>query len=161
MPLLVGTLSEGLRQLRRLRRRRGRRHRAARAACAHLHLHDGAAAARESAATRAALRLVAEDWRREKLRELTGEFRDAAQRLGVPLADSHTPIQPVVLGSAAAALAASAALREAGFWVTAIRPPTVPEGSARLRITLSAAHERADVEALVRALATACARAAA
>jgi 8-amino-7-oxononanoate synthase len=114
-----------------------------------------------AAATRVALRLAAEDWRRDKLRERIGEFRAAASRLGLPLTESATPIQPLILGTAPAALAASAALRAAGFWVAAIRPPTVPAGTARLRITLSAAHEREDVAALAVALAHACERPAA
>jgi 8-amino-7-oxononanoate synthase len=114
-----------------------------------------------AAATRAALRLAGEDWRRDKLRERIAEFRAAATRLGLPLTASTTPIQPLILGSARSALDASAALRAAGFWVTAIRPPTVPQGSARLRITLSAAHEREDVAALTTALARICERPAA
>ena len=66
--------------------------------------------------------------------------------------DSQTPIQPILIGSDADAMALSAALREKGFLITAIRPPTVPEGEARLRVTLSAAHELADVDALLAAL---------
>ncbi len=106
-----------------------------------------------AAATRAALRLVQrESWRREQLRTLTQRFRERAGARGIALGVSQTPIQPVILGSAETALAASEALRYAGFWVVAIRPPTVPEGSARLRITLSAAHTEAEVDALVVAL---------
>ena len=113
-----------------------------------------------AAATRAALVLVrGEGWRRERVHELTRRFRARAQRAGVPLTDSATPIQPVLLGSAAAALAAQAQLAAAGFLVIAIRPPTVPAGSARLRVTLSAAHTEAQVDALVDALAPACAHA--
>ncbi|MCU0758499.1 MAG: 8-amino-7-oxononanoate synthase [Steroidobacteraceae bacterium] len=109
-----------------------------------------------AAATRAALRLVAgEAWRREKLGALVQRFRDAARARGLPLMDSTTPIQPVMFGDSAAALDASARLRDAGFWVGAIRPPTVPAGSARLRVTLSASHREADVDALVVALAEA------
>ncbi len=109
-----------------------------------------------AAATRAALRVAQRDaWRREKLQELTALFRDRAAVLGLHLASSLTPIQPIILGEAARALQVSAALLAAGFWVSAIRPPTVPQGTARLRVTLSAAHERADVEALVEALAQA------
>jgi hypothetical protein len=70
-----------------------------------------------------------------------------------PPPPSATPIQPLVLGSEDAALRASAELLEAGILVSAIRPPTVPEGSARLRITLSAAHEDGDIERLLTALA--------
>ena len=110
-----------------------------------------------AAATRAALRLVrGEPWRRERLRALIARFRSGVELHGLPLAGSATPIQPVILGSAAAALTASRRLRDAGFWVAAIRPPTVPEGSARLRITLSAAHADDEVDALVDALAGAC-----
>ncbi len=112
-----------------------------------------------AAATRAALRLVrAEAWRRERLHQLTQRFRTRALAGGVPLMDSPTPIQPVRCGSAAAALDAQAQLALAGFLVIAIRPPTVPAGSARLRIALSAAHSEAQVDALADALALVCAR---
>ena len=90
---------------------------------------------------------------------LTARFRRHAREAQVPLTASATPIQPVVLGSAAAALAAQRQLQEAGLWVVAIRPPTVPQGSARLRVTLSAAHTEAQVDELVVQLARACARA--
>lgn len=108
----------------------------------------------QAAATLAAIRLArAEGWRREKLRALIARFRLGAAQLGLSLAASSTPIQPIVLGDNARALAASRALEDAGFWVSAIRPPTVPEGRARLRVTLSAAHAEADVDALLAALA--------
>jgi len=71
----------------------------------------------------------------------------------LPLVASRTPIQPLVLGSDEAALQASSRLREHRFFVSAIRPPTVPEGTARLRITLSAAHEANHINHLVEALA--------
>ncbi|MDX8402289.1 MAG: aminotransferase class I/II-fold pyridoxal phosphate-dependent enzyme, partial [Mariprofundaceae bacterium] len=71
----------------------------------------------------------------------------------LPLMPSETPIQPVVLGSDERALAASRGLAEAGFFVPAIRPPTVPAGAARLRITITAAHEAAMIEELVATLA--------
>jgi 8-amino-7-oxononanoate synthase len=110
-----------------------------------------------AAATRAALALAqAESWRRERLQQLTARFRAAALDAGVPLGASTTPIQPIVLGSAQAALTAQRALQEVGFWVVAIRPPTVPAGSARLRVTLSALHTDAEVEALVEHLARTC-----
>ena len=70
-----------------------------------------------------------------------------------PLLPSTTPIQPLVVGANADALALAAALWQRGFWTPAIRPPTVPAGTARLRITLSAAHAFADVDALADALA--------
>ena len=109
-----------------------------------------------AAATRAALRqVVAEPWRRDALHTLVQRFRERAGAHGLPLMDSPTPIQPVLFGDAATTLAVSARLYAAGFWVGAIRPPTVPAGTARLRITLSAAHREADVDALVAALAEA------
>jgi 8-amino-7-oxononanoate synthase len=113
-----------------------------------------------AAATRAALQLVQDEpWRRERVHALTARFRAGARAAGVALAPSDTPIQPVMLGSAAAALAAQQQLQAAGLWVVAIRPPTVPAGSARLRVTLSAAHTEAQVDALVAGLGEACARA--
>jgi len=114
-----------------------------------------------AAATRAALKVAqSEGWRRERLSELTARFRRTAAAAGVPLSPSTTPIQPVVLGSAAAALAAQRSLETAGLWVVAIRPPTVPPGAARLRVTLSAAHTDSEVDELVRQLARVCASAA-
>lgn len=104
-------------------------------------------------AVRASLRIVREEgWRRDRLRTLVARFRAGAERLGLTLLSSPTPIQPVVLGTAEAALRASQRLREQGILVPAIRPPTVPEGSARLRITFSAAHEEAQVDRLLDAL---------
>lgn len=79
-------------------------------------------------------------------------FRHACADAGVPLSPSTTPIQPIVVGSAERALQASARLRERGFLVPAIRPPTVPPDTSRLRVSLSAAHTDADVEALAAAL---------
>jgi 8-amino-7-oxononanoate synthase len=107
-----------------------------------------------AAATRAALKLVDEEsWRRQRVLALTERFRAAAKLHDLPLAHSETPIQPVILGTPEAALGAQKALFEAGFWVVAIRPPTVPAGSARLRITLSAAHTDDQVDSLVETLA--------
>jgi len=83
-----------------------------------------------------------------------GEFRRACEAQGVA-APSATAIQPVIVGESARAVALSARLREAGLLVPAIRPPTVPQGTARLRISLSAAHTRVQVESLVSALAQA------
>lgn len=108
-----------------------------------------------AAAARAALRIMQRDsWRREQLNAHIGRFRQAASQLGLQLMNSHTAIQPLVMGSAAAALAASAELLERGFLITAIRPPTVPQGTARLRVTLSAAHSEADLDHLLDALAS-------
>jgi len=106
-----------------------------------------------AAATRAALRLVREqDWRREQLQALVRRFREGAAQLGLELADSSTPIQPLFVGEAAAALHLSETLRARGILIGAIRPPTVPPGSARLRITFSAAHSAAQVDRLLDAL---------
>jgi len=108
-----------------------------------------------AAATREALRLVDEEsWRRERVLSHVKRFRAAARASGIQLVESSTPIQPIVLGSAARALAASDALWQRGIWVAAIRPPTVPEGSARLRVTFSAAHRDGDVDRLVETLTT-------
>lgn len=107
-----------------------------------------------AAAARVALRLIQRDgWRREHLQNLIKRFRLGATQLGLQLMNSATAIQPIVLGEAAAALAASQALLERGFLVAAIRPPTVAKGTARLRVTLSAAHTEADVDHLLEALA--------
>lgn len=107
----------------------------------------------QAAAARAALALLQEEpERRAHLAALIRRFRAGAERLGLPLLPSETPIQPLLLGAPERALAVSRALLEAGFFVAAIRPPTVPAGSARLRITLSAAHSDARVDALLDAL---------
>ena len=107
-----------------------------------------------AAATRASLALArCDEWRRERLRALIGRFRDEATRLGLPLLPSPTPIQPILAGSAEHALAWSQALEARGLLVTAIRPPTVPQGAARLRVTLSALHSDQDLDLLLEALA--------
>jgi 8-amino-7-oxononanoate synthase len=108
-----------------------------------------------AAATLVALEIARDDdARRATLGKRIVEFRDAARQRGIRVADSRTPIQPVPVGDSGAALAATARLADAGFFVPAIRPPTVPHGSARLRVSLSAAHSAEDVERLVDALAT-------
>lgn len=105
-------------------------------------------------ATRASLRIAREEHgRREHLRNLVLRFRAGAAMLGLTLLPSETPIQPLILGTAERAVAAARSLRAAGFLVPAIRPPTVPAGSARLRITLSSAHEERHVDRLLEALA--------
>jgi 8-amino-7-oxononanoate synthase len=96
-----------------------------------------------------------ETWRRDRLQRLIAHFRHGAAERGIRLLDSHTPIQPVSIGTSTAALAAARHLEAGGFFVPAIRAPTVPAGKARLRVTLSAAHEEGDVEALLNALARA------
>ncbi len=104
-------------------------------------------------ATLESLRIArAEAWRRERLQELIARVRAGATELGLHLHPSTTPIQPVLVGESAAALALSATLESRGILVAAIRPPTVPAGTARLRVTFSALHEPADVDRLLAAL---------
>ncbi|RBP28383.1 8-amino-7-oxononanoate synthase [Marinobacter pelagius] len=92
------------------------------------------------------------DYLRSHLDSLIDRFRTGARALGYELMASHTPIQPIMIGTNEAALALSKALEDRGLLVTAIRPPTVPAGEARLRVTLSAAHRMADVDRLLVAL---------
>lgn len=105
-------------------------------------------------ATRISLRLLcAETWRRDKLQALIAHFRQGAGELGLPLLPSFTAIQPVMVGDSPRATGISQVLMNQGFWVSPIRPPTVPAGTARLRVTLSAGHEFEQVDALLEALA--------
>lgn len=105
-------------------------------------------------ATLTALRLVAAgDARRERLLDNIRYFRQAAAELGLTLMDSNTAIQPLLVGADDEALGFSEALRARGLLVTAIRPPTVPRGSARLRITLCAEHTHSHLDRLLDALA--------
>lgn len=97
--------------------------------------------------------LRSEGWRREHLNRLIAHFRQGAAEIGLTLMDSPTPIQPILVGSSERALKLSAALRARGILVGAIRPPTVPAGSARLRVTFSASHSEAQVERLLDILA--------
>ncbi len=107
-----------------------------------------------AAATLAALQLARrEGWRRERLRALVERFRAGARQLDLPLMDSATPIQPVIAGSAERAMRWSESLRRQGLLVGAMRPPTVAEGSARLRVTFSAIHREEQVDRLLDALA--------
>lgn len=108
----------------------------------------------QAAATLVAVRQARRDqWRREKLFGLIARFRTGVQRHGLDALASDSPIQPILCGDDGTAMAMSAALESAGYLVTAIRPPTVPEGKSRLRVTLSALHTAAEVDALVEALA--------
>ena len=105
-------------------------------------------------ATRVSLQLVIQEtWRREKLHALVQRFRQGATQLGLPIMDSFTPIQPILIGQAQQALTISAALEQRGILITAIRPPTVPPDTARLRVTLSAGHTTAHVDQLLDSLA--------
>ena len=104
-------------------------------------------------AARIALKQTTEGgWRRERLNSLIQRFRSGAKQIGLSIMDSMTPIQPVLIGSSQDCHSAGIQLMEAGFLVPAIRPPTVPKGMARLRITFSAKHREEDVDALLGAL---------
>lgn len=108
-----------------------------------------------AAAALCAVRIAREEsWRREKLNQMIRHFRCGAEELGLPLMPSRTAIQPLLLGDAQRALDVSRALEAQGLLAVAIRPPTVPQAQARLRITLTAAHEEAHVDRLLEALAS-------
>ena len=112
-----------------------------------------------AAAARKAIEIAQrESWRRDRVLSHARRFRKAASQAGIPLGASHTPIQPVMLASASSALQAQRELDAAGFRVIAIRPPTVPRGSSRLRVTFSAEHTEEQVDSLVDALSRICAR---
>ncbi len=100
-------------------------------------------------------RVQQEDWRRDQLHTLIASFRQRANALGLPLGNSLSPIQPIVLGSSEQALQVSQALLRNGFHVPAIRPPTVPANSARLRVSLNTTHRTSDLEPLLQTIARA------
>lgn len=104
--------------------------------------------------TRRSLELARdEQWRRDRLTGLIARFRSEAAAMGLRLMDSQTPIQPILVGDPSRAVAAGDRLRDSGILVTAIRPPTVPPGTARLRVTLSAAHSEEHLDRLLSGLA--------
>ena len=106
-----------------------------------------------AAASSASLAIVRrEHWRREHLQSLIQRFRSGAQQLGLQLMDSQTPIQPVLINNDQLVMEVNQQLRSKGFMVGAIRPPTVPAGSGRLRITLSANHSDQQIDQLLDAL---------
>ncbi len=106
-----------------------------------------------AAATLCSLDIIErESWRREKLQELIGYFRARMAAIEVELMPSDTAIQPIVIGDNNRVLELGKNLMHEGIHVGAIRPPTVPVGSARLRVTLSAAHEKSDIDQLVNTL---------
>jgi len=105
------------------------------------------------AAALAALKVLQEEDTPRRLQDNLQLFLQLARQEKLPLMTSRTAVQPLILGSDDAALRASSRLRDHGFFVSAIRPPTVPEGTSRLRITLSAAHKDEDIRRLVEALA--------
>ncbi|ENA0609179.1 8-amino-7-oxononanoate synthase [Enterobacter bugandensis] len=103
-------------------------------------------------ASMAVIRSAEGDERRQRLAERISQFRRGLQPLPFNSPDSQSAIQPVIVGENSRALALAQALRARGIWVTAIRPPTVPSGTARLRLTLTAAHDARDIDALLEAL---------
>ncbi len=104
-------------------------------------------------ATIKAIELIeTEAWRRRKLFESIDYFRNQMKPLGLDLMDSQSAIQPIVVGENHRAQRLSQALFVKGIQVSAIRPPTVPKGSARLRVTLSAMHQTNQIDQLIEAL---------
>ncbi|HEX4798286.1 MAG TPA: 8-amino-7-oxononanoate synthase [Burkholderiales bacterium] len=120
---------------------------------ARTYIYTTAGPALLAAAVEASLQLIRDEgWRRGRLRQLIGALKQALHGTDVVFVPSDTPIQPLIIGASGEAVTASAALRERGILVPAIRPPTVPEGTARLRVSLSAAHSEQDVARLAAAL---------
>lgn len=107
-------------------------------------------------ATKTSLEIVrTEDWRRQRILELVSLFRDGLDDCNAALLPSNSSIQPIVLGAPESALVISRHLEQQGFFVTPIRPPTVPQGSSRLRVTITAAHRESDVTRLAEAIRSA------
>ena len=123
---------------------------------ARTYIYTTAAPAALMAATRESLILVQkESWRREKVSDLAARFRAGAEQLGLNVQGSNSAIQPIVIGDSDKALAVSSRLKAKGFLVSAIREPTVPKGSARLRVTITATHTETQVDALLDAVSAA------
>jgi len=121
---------------------------------ARTYIYTTALPAAVAEATRASLKIVvAENWRRDKLKKLSERFSVGAEQLGLQVMPSSSAIQPIMIGDSQRAVDISKALLEAGFLVSAIRPPTVPQGSARLRVTFSALHDEQHVDRLLDAFA--------
>ena len=107
-----------------------------------------------AAATRESLKLIEqEDFRREQLKKNIAYFKSGCQALDLSLMKSDTPIQPILMSSESCALTYADKLSNEGIWITAIRPPTVPKGTSRLRVTLTAEHSSAHIDRLLTALA--------
>lgn len=106
-----------------------------------------------AAATMKSVEIVKkEQWRRDHLTDLINIFRDGARSLGFQISDSISPIQPLLVGNPERAMKLSSVLEDAGILISAIRPPTVPEGTSRLRITLTAAHTVGNIDKLLESL---------
>lgn len=107
-----------------------------------------------AAAARAALvRVTKDEWRREHLQDLISHFKQGAAERGLVLMASDSPIQPMIIGDSGKTMELAARLRQRGYLVVAIRPPTVRKGTSRLRITLTAAHQPGQLDALLDAIA--------
>ncbi len=120
---------------------------------AHSYIYTTALPPAIAEATRASLQLIKEEaWRREHLQTLIEYFQERCKQVGIKVSASETPIQPIILGSSETALEISKNLLATGILVPAIRPPTVPNNSARLRISFSAEHTKEQVEQLIIAL---------
>ncbi len=120
---------------------------------ARTYIYTTALPAAVAEATRTSLRLLqSQEWRREQLQARIAQFRRGAAELGLTLLDSTTPIQPLLIGDSARTVAVNEKLLARGLLVGAIRPPTVPAGTARLRITLSADHSEQQIDQLLEAL---------
>ena len=116
------------------------------------YIYSTAMSAANARATLASLALIVAGEQRQRLQSNIARFRQGVARHDLPVLASQTAIQPYIIGSAESVLQASDYLRALGVWVGAIRSPTVPKGSDRLRITLSAVHQDKDIDALIDAL---------
>jgi 8-amino-7-oxononanoate synthase len=104
-------------------------------------------------ATRASLKLVInETWRRDKLKQLSERFSNGAKQLGLNILESQSAIHALIIGDSQRAVEINVALMKRDIFVAAIRPPTVPQGSSRLRVTLSVMHEQQHIDQLLEAL---------
>ena len=120
---------------------------------ARTYIYTTAVPAAIAQATRASIKVIKEEtWRREKLAENIGYFRQQAIEYDISLMDSLTAIQPILIGDVKKTVAASEALREQGLLVSAIRPPTVAEGTSRLRVTLCTEHSKTQILSLIKSL---------
>lgn len=100
-------------------------------------------------ATLTSLQIIAQDsWRREKLQSLIAHFKFRLNQIGLPDNQSSSAIQPILIGDTQKTLAISEGLKKSGIWLTAIRPPTVPQGTSRLRVTLNCDHQTQDIDFL-------------
>ena len=120
---------------------------------AHSYIYTTAIPPAVAEATRASLKLIQQEaWRREKLAELVQYFRSTCEQANIQLADSNTPIQPIMVGDSDRAVKLCNSLLNKSMLVPAIRPPTVPDGTARLRVTFSVDHTHQHIDRLVEAL---------